>query len=488
LKNINIFLVDRKETPEEINKVLFNFIENFLNEKDFSKLLIWLSRTLSVPKDKLEHDCKSYLHENFIIEEGKFNSTFKFKKIFFSSIKYFIFFIWISFFKKSSKNKKELRVDIIVDLVLNNDEVRKFLPLKENFKDVLFISHTNLNANSNFYIFDKYKKLQKTFLFSKIPYLFFLGFLKIVFVSIKKKTNLIPLILNLIKTTFKYESLFSEIKADYLIQERIYRTSAIKQFLFHKHGGKITSVIQKNLPQVLGQGTFCIADYFFSLGKKTHTLAIKAGGNFKKIIPVGSVFMETVYFKKKRNPNIPSYDLVLISSPDMRRYGTHYDFVKCWHEHFIWLNKFSIDYPEKSVALKYKHDNPKYTLTKNKFFQEVFKNSNVKITNGIDDESKRYSYEYAFNAKAVCAFQSTVGFEIIGHGKPCIFMDPGGKNTAFLPNDDFYSQVKVKTYEEFVKEVFNVFEGKSIQSNLNSENYCLKSENVIKRICESLKS
>ena len=103
---------------------------------------------------------------------------------------------------------------------------------------------------------------------SKIPYLFFLGFLKIVFVSIKKKTNLIPLILNLIKTTFKYESLFSEIKADYLIQERIYRTSAIKQFLFHKHGGKITSVIQKNLPQVLGQGTFCIADYFFSLGKK----------------------------------------------------------------------------------------------------------------------------------------------------------------------------------------------------------------------------
>ena len=172
----------------------------------------------------------------------------------------------------------------------------------------------------------------------------------------------------------------------------------------------------------------------------------------------------------------------------MRRYGTHYDFVKCWHEHFIWLNKFSIDYPEKSVALKYKHDNPKYTLTKNKFFQEVFKNSNVKITNGIDDESKRYSYEYAFNAKAVCAFQSTVGFEIIGHGKPCIFMDPGGKNTAFLPNDDFYSQVKVKTYEEFVKEVFNVFEGKSIQSNLNSENYCLKSENVIKRICESLKS
>ena len=40
--------------------------------------------------------------------------------------------------------------------------------------------------------------------------------------------------------------------------------------------------------------------------------------------------METVYFKKKRNPNIPSYDLVLISSPDMRRYGTHYDFVKCW--------------------------------------------------------------------------------------------------------------------------------------------------------------
>ena len=48
----------------------------------------------------------------------------------------------------------------------------------------------------------------------------------------------------------KYETIFTQIKATFLLQERHYTTSAIKNFLFKKNGGKITSCLQKNIIQI----------------------------------------------------------------------------------------------------------------------------------------------------------------------------------------------------------------------------------------------
>ena len=38
---------------------------------------------------------------------------------------------------------------------------------------------------------------------------------------------------------------------------------------------------------------------FFTLGNKSHKKAIASSGKFKKIISVGSLFMENIFYKKK---------------------------------------------------------------------------------------------------------------------------------------------------------------------------------------------
>ena len=61
--------------------------------------------------------------------------------------------------------------------------------------------------------------------------------------SLSEKTNLFPFITMLVKRIFKYETIFSCISGNYLFQERPYTTSAIKNFLFKKHGGDKKAVV-----------------------------------------------------------------------------------------------------------------------------------------------------------------------------------------------------------------------------------------------------
>ena len=95
----------------------------------------------------------------------------------------------------------------------------------------------------------------------------------------------LEIILHLIKQVYKCENLFTKIKSDYLIQLRPYGTSEIKRHIYHKHGGKYVSVIQKNPEQLMRQGGIAYADILFSLGLKTGENAVQSGGNYDKIVP-----------------------------------------------------------------------------------------------------------------------------------------------------------------------------------------------------------
>ena len=67
------------------------------------------------------------------------------------------------------------------------------------------------------------------------------------------------------------------------------------------------------------------------------------------------------------------------------------------------------------------------------FIDEHYEDKDIKNF----DYNSSHSYDYALNAKVVCTWQSTMGFELLSLKKPCIFLDPGGRNTAHLPNESY---------------------------------------------------
>ena len=67
MKNINNFYVDRDLSPEEQNKILIKYIDEFYNSKIFSEQIVYLSQTFDIPTNIFEQDVKNYLVTNLKI-------------------------------------------------------------------------------------------------------------------------------------------------------------------------------------------------------------------------------------------------------------------------------------------------------------------------------------------------------------------------------------------------------------------------------------
>ena len=286
-----------------------------------------------------------------------------------------------------------------------------------------------------------------------------------------------PLLIRLTLTYIKYETVFNIVKAKFLIQERHYGTSAIKNEIFHKYGGKISSVIQKNILQVNGPGMYINSDLLFALGDRTADHAKKLGGNIIKIVPVGSLFMERELHKRKDENLFPSYDLVVFASDHNTNAHSGYNsYYKDYYMHYDWIRKFSIEFPNLEICIKLKK------ILKDKktvdFFADI---KNVKI---IVDSTQKFSDTYfiADKAKALCTWSSTLGFEFIGSGKECYFLDPNLNNTSYVPNDDYILPAKVKNYDEFKEKIIAKIGGEVNKEILvNKNNFCHPSKDVSKK-------
>ena len=71
---------------------------------------------------------------------------------------------------------------------------------------------------------------------------------------------------------------------------------------------------------------------------------------------------------------------------------------------------------------------------------EILKNSKIKRISADNSNNENYSYNHAFQANFSCTWNSIICYELLGHGKPCFFLDPGGRNESFLQNDDFNNE------------------------------------------------
>ncbi len=483
MTNICNYRGNSKENAGKRNIKLLRLIDNFCKNKELKKILNIISNKLNVPTSYLLQDVKIYLHRNYSTKKMKFSNKLNLFYLPISMLSFFLFFIYISIFSSKRKIKK-IKTELLIDEILHKREAEKFSELKKFFKKTLFIIYRKFDTKYQSYSFLNYRGLNKNLLFNKVPELIFsLFFISTIF-SIKKRVNIFHILIFLISQIFKYKNIFSNIKGKYLIQERHYATSAIKSFLFKKSGGKSFSVFQKVIPQLMGPGTYAYADIFFTLGNETHRKAIVSSGNFKKIIPVGSLFMENIFFQKKIRKKI-DFDLLNVISDGPNFSDGFKNYEKNWIEHLSWLKKLSDEDKKLKIVIKRR---PNDKLDKNNFLNDFFKNSGVQIIFGETPLNKEYSYEHCMRSKVVCTWSSTMGYELIGHNKPCIFMDPNGENLSFVPSDELHKPIKVTNYKEFRRKFYIYKENKNkFFKKIKKENFCLKSNKVSERVFKSLK-
>ena len=158
MKNINNFYVDRDLCPEEQNKILIKYIDEFYNSKIFSEQIVYLSQTFDIPTNIFEQDVKNYLVTNFKNSSGKFFPYFNFYSSLKSIFKNLTLYVWILFFE-DKKIKKQSFYEVILDDISHTDEAFRYNHFLKLFKNYLIVSRVNLPEKKNFILFDNYKNL-----------------------------------------------------------------------------------------------------------------------------------------------------------------------------------------------------------------------------------------------------------------------------------------------------------------------------------------
>ena len=171
MQKIQEFLLDRDKNITEINKELMSFIDGFVSESNFIKLLKWISFKTKISINSLQSDSRIYTFRQFINSEGRFKKNFQLKYLLYDSIKFLLVFFYIKFFSRKVKNT--VNCELIVDDISPYTKPERFEKLNE-LCDAIFISSIKLNKFYKTFLFKKYKNCINS---SKVcnGYLFFLN-------------------------------------------------------------------------------------------------------------------------------------------------------------------------------------------------------------------------------------------------------------------------------------------------------------------------
>tara|TARA_Y100000389_G_scaffold205018_1_gene262032 strand:+ start:6446 stop:7387 length:942 start_codon:yes stop_codon:yes gene_type:complete len=303
------------------------------------------------------------------------------------------------------------------------------------------------------------------------------------YLSLRSKNNLFGINLHILKIYFKYSSIFENNKAKFLLQERYYRSSSLKNYLFKDTGGKKTFLTQRVMGIYSSFGMFVNCDYFLSLGKKTADIILNQDSEIKKIIPVGSLSLYQNYFHKKNEIHeLISYDLLDLESR-MGNFNDVYDtFWNDWYLKFNWLSKLSKRNPNLKIAIKIRPEHK--SVMQNKNIRNALNNSNVKIIDGSEYGFKFNTYHYAFKAKSLCTWISTLGFEMIGHGKKCFFLNPAMKNSSYK-DLEILNDFTINNFIDFEKKIIEEINiNKNNENNFLQDDFCIKSENIYQNLAK----
>ena len=483
---INNFHLNKKIDAKKNSQLLINFTKQFLSSKYMNINLKLISELINIPKNILQNECKHYLQYNFDNKLGKYNSNFFYINAVKDFFKFIFFFSWIIFFSNKNKNAKKI-YQLIIDDLDHEHSITTFKELEKYFPQTLFITTLKkFDKKNNYFFFNNYKnlnvKINLKFCYSYFLYLPF----KFLYLSFKSKNNLFGINLHILKIYFKYSSVFENNKAKFLIQERYYRSSSLKNYLFKDSGGENTFLTQRVLGIYSSFGMFVNCDYFLSLGKRTADIILNQDSQIKKIIPIGSLSLHQSYFNSKINlDELASYDLLDLESR-MGNFNDVYDsFWNDWYFKFSWLSKLSIRNPKLKIAIKIRPEH--ISVMENKDIKNAIDNSNIKIIDGSEYNFKFNTYHYAFKAKSLCTWISTLGFEMIGHGKKCFYINPEMKNSSFKELE-ILKKFTIDNFVDFEKKILEEISNvENNKKNYFEDDFCVKSENIYQNLAKIIK-
>lgn len=483
---INNFRLDKKFDAKKNSELLIKFTNKFLSTQYMTTNLKIISDKINIPNDILQKECKHYLQYNFDNKTGKYNSSFLYLNAIKDFFRFIFFFIWIIFFSKKNNDTKKI-YDLIVDDLDHEHSIKTFKELEKYFPQVLLITTLKkFNKKNNYLFFDRYKNLNFKIGFKFCyDYFIYLPF-KILYLSLKSQNNLFGINLHILKIYFKYSSIFKSNRSKFLLQERYYRSSSLKNYLFKDYGGKNTFLTQRVLGIYSSFGMFVNCDYFLSLGKKTADIIYNQDSEIKKITPIGSLSIYQNYFNSPNElDEITSYDLLDIESR-MANFNDVYDtFWNDWYVKFSWLAKFSARNPNLNIAIKIRPEHK--NAMENINIKNTLKNSNVKIIDGSEYGFKFNTYHYAFKAKSLCTWISTLGCEMIGHGKKCFYINPNLKNTSYK-DFSILDKFTIHNYQSFEEKILDQINNPNKNfEDYKKDDYCMKSNNIFEEASRIIK-
>ncbi len=483
---LNNFKLNKKFDAKKNSQLLINYTKQFLSSKYIEINLKLISEKINIPKNILQQECKHYLQYNFNNNLGRYNSNFFYTNAIKDFFKFIFFFIYIVIFSNGNNETKKI-YELIVDDLDHENSIKAFKEFEKYFPQILFITTLKqFDKKNNFLFFNRYKNLSFN-VNLKFYYDYFVYLpLKILYLSFKSKNNLFGLNLHIFKIYYKYSSIFKNHKAKFLLQERYYRSSSLKNFLFKNFGGKYTFLTQRVMGIYSSFGMFVDCDYFLSIGKKTSEIILNQDSQIKEVIPIGSVSMYQDYFNSTKHlDELTSYDLLDLESR-MANFNDVYDtFWDDWYLKFIWLSKFSLRNPNLKIGIKIRPQHK--DAMENVNIRKAINNSNVKIIDGSEHRFKFNTYHYAFKAKSLCTWISTLGFEMIGHGKRCYFINPNLKNSSYK-NFPILNRFTVDNFDSFEKKILNEINGTIERiEDYKKDDYCIESKNVIEELSKNIK-
>lgn len=482
LDSIFSYKHNNKSDTLKISKKLVNFLINYSNNKSLNPIYKDLSYLTDVPIEVIKNETKQIMYKSFIWKDGVFPDYFSINKI----IKYFFNYFGLtllhlfSFFTISKKRKK---YDLICDNVLNQLDVDRYSRITKKFKKICFLGSYKYYYKNKNKVIDvlNVKNFQSgctDYSLSKRISLFVLLF-KILKISIKEKINLFYVFNLVVYKILINNSIYKKISARYYITQKFYATSPVHNFFFKKSGGKITSSTQKNLFQ-LSLSCFIFIDTMFTLGHGQGNICNKLGGKIDFFKPVGSLFMENSWFKKKKDfKNISKTNILIlgINTETNDRHHINKDYEITYYKFLNWIKLLSQDFPNKKIQIK--HHNDKIPDPKE---IDIFKNTNVEIL--TKDKSVNTSYANAFNSELPLAFGSTMIIELLGHGKRSYYIDPSLKNNNWYHDIKYLKDYRIHSYKKLLQVI-----NKRKKIKLNHKKYfCLNSKNTSIRIANYFKS
>jgi hypothetical protein len=475
------FIVDR------LKKKIIEII-NICKEEKTAEFISKSALILNLPRSVLENYVKNILAKDTNHRKQNFNH-FSYNSRFKDLLKASLLCLWflVSYFLLYLFPKKKKNYDLVVDGIISDIEASRWQEISKYFKKVCLVSkqklHGDFRHNIKIFTYPKFFFFvgHNHTLLSRIKIIFF--FFKVLKISFKYKKNYFFLFNLILYNFLKYNYIFKNVSSNLLIEEKFYATSALKNCIFKKNGGKLTSCIQKNILEIK-MSSFIYTDIFFSLGKSTAQAINRFGGRVRKTIPVGSLYMERDWFNQKLDiDKIKEIDILILGGNQTKLWLSSKDHVDAYYESIKWLTKFSNKYKNIKVCLK--HHDSYFKVSPDKKELKLLKNSNVDFLPSYDNKHK--SYGYGFKSKICCSFASTMIVEFLGHGKPSFFLDPNFYNQQFFEHFSELNKYRFKTYKNFEKKMIYLLKNKRYKNYKANNDFCTNSKYVSKKIATYLK-